>query len=633
MLKEINSSKINAFLSQANNVDEIKNNSLFKVLNVSEPAFVLLQYFCKTYLLQGVDSFVINQVIRDLNNSKIINEILGTEISSKKDDSTDIIPFEGSSIDLLLNEKFINLDLSNYIFELINMGYIYPDNFDISDIEKGFDLFNTSCSINSLLFDIIETDGSFLKTNIRELKQGYDSYADTLNDFYEYLDIKTKYYLNKNKLSEKSPILSHSLSTFNKLRLIIEKNIDKTSISLPIVEFSNTHNLTSEQEDLIILLYKEDENKNETVLKENLMYMFYGEKNPVVSSSFLFDMPEEMFETDYSETNVYTSSGDYKTIEKIYFFLHSETYDSIKLIDDIEEINIEEKKNVKKKVKTISEVIKKSNILELVEPTHDLDDIILYPDTKKLVKNLMESLTDDVVNILKEWWFKNDDSIKSLILFDGLSGTGKTATAHAIAKSLKRPIISLDCSKLLSMYVGESEKNVKSLFDEYRNIVKKTDIHPVLLLNEADQFLSSRVENSSSGSDKMHNQMQNIFLEEMEKFEGILIATTNLVKNIDKAFSRRFDRKIEFKMPNKEQRKLIWEMKIGKKLPLDKSFNFNELSSLEVTGGQIDIAVKNTVYDNAVHRKMNFETSDFINFTKKEMSSSFNSNNKIGFFD
>ena len=112
------------------------------------------------------------------------------------------------------------------------------------------------------------------------------------------------------------------------------------------------------------------------------------------------------------------------------------------------------------------------------------------------------------------------------------------------------------------MYVGESEKNVRAIFDKYYDLRKKSKTEPILLLNEADQFLSARTTSSASGSEKMHNQMQNIFLEQIERFDGILIATTNLLESLDKAFSRRFNYKIEFKKPNLKQRLQLWEKTI-----------------------------------------------------------------------
>ena len=90
----------------------------------------------------------------------------------------------------------------------------------------------------------------------------------------------------------------------------------------------------------------------------------------------------------------------------------------------------------------------------------------------------------------------------------------------------------------------------RNIFDKYNEIKEQTKTEPILLLNEADQFLSSRSSGTGSSADKMHNQMQNIFLEQIERFDGILIATTNLLENLDKAFSRRFNYKIEFVKPN-----------------------------------------------------------------------------------
>ena len=132
-------------------------------------------------------------------------------------------------------------------------------------------------------------------------------------------------------------------------------------------------------------------------------------------------------------------------------------------------------------------------------------------------------------------------------------------TAYSLAKSLKRQVLAFDCSKILSMYVGESEKNVRKIFDTFYELSEKTKSEPILLLNEADQFLSARSSGVTSGSEQMHNQMQNIFLEQIENFRGMLIATTNLLENIDKAFSRRFNYKIEFKRPNEAQRIELWE--------------------------------------------------------------------------
>ena len=125
-------------------------------------------------------------------------------------------------------------------------------------------------------------------------------------------------------------------------------------------------------------------------------------------------------------------------------------------------------------------------------------------------------------------------------------------------------------------------QNVRKIFDSYREICDKTKSAPVLLLNEADQFLSARSDVNVSGSEKMHNQMQNIFLEQIEKFQGVLIATTNFLQSLDHAFSRRFDYKIEFKKPNFNERVQIWQKVLPKNARFEKAFSVEDLAKYEL---------------------------------------------------
>ena len=119
-------------------------------------------------------------------------------------------------------------------------------------------------------------------------------------------------------------------------------------------------------------------------------------------------------------------------------------------------------------------------------------------------------------------------------LFYGTPGTGKTETVYQLAKKTGRKIIVADVSKLKNCFVGESEKSLTKLFDDYRKCVKTMDIAPILLFNEADAIFGIRQEGAQRAVDKMENSLQNILLQEMEKLDGILIATTNLTQNLDR---------------------------------------------------------------------------------------------------
>ena len=121
-------------------------------------------------------------------------------------------------------------------------------------------------------------------------------------------------------------------------------------------------------------------------------------------------------------------------------------------------------------------------------------------------------------------------------LFYGEPGTGKTESVMQIARKTGRDIMQVNISEVKSMWVGESEKNIKAIFDRYRAVAKNSKRIPILLFNEADAIIGKRKEGADRSVDKMENSIQNIILQEMESLEGIMIATTNLVQNMDSAF-------------------------------------------------------------------------------------------------
>ena len=276
-------------------------------------------------------------------------------------------------------------------------------------------------------------------------------------------------------------------------------------------------------------------------------------------------------------------------------------------------------------------MVQENQIFELIDAKTTLQDVVIDSKTRETLEVILKQMDKKVHNLLKQWGIKNSKKIEAKIMFYGYPGTGKTMTAVSFAKSLKRPILSLDCSKVLSMYVGESEKNVRKIFDEFKEIASKSKTEPILLLNEADQFLSSRTTNATSSADKMHNQMQNIFLEQIEKFDGILIATTNLLENIDSAFSRRFNYKVEFKKPNKAQRLELWEKMLPKNAEYEKDFDINKLTNYELTGGQINLIIKNTAYKIAIQENPIWSLDALIEEIKKEKFSTFGDEKSVGF--
>jgi KaiC/GvpD/RAD55 family RecA-like ATPase len=181
-------------------------------------------------------------------------------------------------------------------------------------------------------------------------------------------------------------------------------------------------------------------------------------------------------------------------------------------------------------------------------------------------------------------------------LFSGPPGTGKTETAYQIARETGRDIMLVDISETKSKWFGESEKRIQEVFDRYRGFAKDADLAPILLFNEADAVLGKRLSlgDSRTGPAQTENAMQNIILQEMEKLDGILIATTNMTCNLDKAFERRFLYKIEFEKPDSEAKKAIWRSTIPE---IDDAAAESLASKFDFSGGQIEnVARKQTVH-------------------------------------
>ncbi len=178
-------------------------------------------------------------------------------------------------------------------------------------------------------------------------------------------------------------------------------------------------------------------------------------------------------------------------------------------------------------------------------------------------------------------------------LFYGAPGTGKTETVLQLARQTGRNLIEVNVNEIKDKWVGETEKNIKEVFVRYRDMVKNSEVAPILFFNEADAIFGKRLENITRSVDKMENSMQNIILEELENLDGIVIATTNLTCNLDGAFERRFLYKIEFTKPSIEAKTSIWlsmipELKEDEARMLAERYDFS--------GGQIEnIARKNIV--------------------------------------
>lgn len=238
-------------------------------------------------------------------------------------------------------------------------------------------------------------------------------------------------------------------------------------------------------------------------------------------------------------------------------------------------------------------------LADLIESSRLAKKQLFFPkDIERQIEELGSFLQPEnyqkIQDRMKEKGFRNGFAC----LFYGSPGTGKTETVYQLARQSGRNIMVVDVPQLKSMWVGQSEKNVKALFDRYREQVKRAKLTPILLFNEADAIIGKRKSGAENAVDKMENSLQNIILQEMEQLDGIMIATTNLQENLDKAFERRFLYKIKFEKPTEEARASIWHEMIPELNEMDVQAL---ASKYDFSGGQIENIARHYAIDSILH--------------------------------
>ena len=528
---------------------------------------------------------------------------------------------EGSPINSVFSILSTTFEESGYKFliylddikNLLNLGYI-TQNINIFSKSKQntkLSLLHSEIELSEYFLSVLEC--GITKTTLPEITK-YDDELKYLED--QFLLVN----LYKKKLNLQSKDVRMKLDEkIEKLTNIITQRVNLTKINLSVEQLFKKYSLSQEEKIIFLVLLKEEYSNEDEILRDfnTLISMISKDEMHKLKNRTLLEENAKLMSLgliDYDEILGTTS------INKSYF-----------ICEDVLYSIMHPQKNDKKTKKAMLEnIVKESEIFELIEPNTDIDDVVLNPKIKVVLNSILKQLDKDVINKLSSWGIKTKKGIDAKIIFYGPAGTGKTMSALSLAKSLKKQVLSFDCSKILSKYVGESEQNVRKIFDTYKSICKEAKIEPVLLLNEADQFLSSRMESGTSSADKMHNQMQNIFLEQIERFEGVLIATTNFLQSLDSAFSRRFDFKIEFKKPNFNERLIIWQKIMPENANFEENFSFNELAKFELSGAQITLVLKNTALKVAVRDDDIFTLKDFIDEIKKEQISAFDSDKKVG---
>ena len=339
-----------------------------------------------------------------------------------------------------------------------------------------------------------------------------------------------------------------------------------TSISKGILRISKE--LTYEEDTLLFaLIYLYHFNDDDMVGWRNVDNYFTDDQFAELRSEY----KREQLQLQIDGVMVY--AGLNSVMEKDYF----------KLSDEVKEELFADTGGIKTKDKKISASKK-------VEASAITPKKLFYnPAEEKQVAQLKELMSEKRFDEIRAKMKSKGHRTGFTCLFYGGPGTGKTETAYQIARESGRDLFIVDVSQIKSCWVGESEKNIKKVFDKYREAVKTGGVIPILLFNEADAIFGIRREGAEDAVDKMENSIQNIILQEMEDLEGILIATTNLTTNLDKAFERRFLYKIRFEKPSKEARAAIWRAMMPDLSETEAGYL---ASDFEFSGGQIENIVR-----------------------------------------
>lgn len=228
-------------------------------------------------------------------------------------------------------------------------------------------------------------------------------------------------------------------------------------------------------------------------------------------------------------------------------------------------------------------------LAQRIEPKATWNDIVLPDDAAELLHQIAAQVAQRHT-VYDDWGFRERLSrgLGINALFTGESGTGKTMAAEVLANELRLNLYRIDLSAVVSKYIGETEKNLRRLFDAAE------DGGAILFFDEADALFGKRSEVKDS-HDRYANIEVNYLLQRMEAYRGLAILATNLRGALDQAFMRRLRFVVPFPFPSTAQRKAIWERIFPPQTPIE-GLDYNHLARLSLTGGSINNIALNAAF-------------------------------------
>ncbi|QNU66054.1 ATP-binding protein [Ruminiclostridium herbifermentans] len=312
------------------------------------------------------------------------------------------------------------------------------------------------------------------------------------------------------------------------------------------------------------------------------------QKNPILH--FLLELPDEqerkILWQEMGKNYIFSTSVNWGEFASKFRFTPGQIMDTLELA----KINAAGIKNKTEgiDIKSLNSACYHNGKTHLITKARKIEakfywnDIILQEDAKNLLIDACNQMKFRQ-KVFGDWGFnKRLFYGKGLsMLFSGPPGTGKTMAAQVVANELQLELYKVDISKMVSKYIGETEKNLEEIFDEAQLS------NAILFFDEADAIFGKRTEVKDS-HDRHANVETAYLLQRIEDYEGVTVLATNYIKNIDDAFLRRFNFVVEFPFPDVAHREMIWRSLFPKETPLSEDISFPWIAEkFEVSGGNI----------------------------------------------
>lgn len=539
--------------------------------------------------------------------AKIYDEADGCDLSSEF--------FENIESELgILSDYFHTTNSQSFFIAIVFALNYKGDTVDLNDLNNFFRCNPLKLLVYSDDFDYLHHNGIFKKEQSRHRIR----LTGTNNQFTVNEEITQAILQSKPMPDLKPKKIENVLNLLESLdKLYDERNQDKISTirlfrdssrmidegeHFPLIERVNKLGFNNEDRFLLLYLMWEVIKGRESIMIGQTLEGIFDDVNTRM------DYMQEFY---YSENKLL--KNDWIELEKNSHF----NYTGIELTERSKTLLSESGINLFSKEKKNSNILSPEDIplRELIFSESEMHQLFLLKDMLKpeMLEKMQERLT--LKNMPK--------GITALL--HGAPGTGKTEIVKQLARETGRELMSVDISQSKSMWFGESEKIIKQVFTDYKNFAKKCDLTPILFFNEADAILSKRQSIGASNVAQTENAIQNILLEEIENFEGILFATTNLITNLDSAFDRRFLFKIKFQKPDVSIKSRIWKLK----LPFLRDSECDLLAAqFDFSGGQIDNIVRKVEIRDVIYGEQ-VDLNQILDFCREESFS--NSPTSIGY--